>query len=147
MRPKLGDVECPLTMRSISRSRDIRLASQSAAIAFKEIQMRVERGTLFLIGIISVGWALSGCAAPSKLSAAELASADVRVGAIYWHAEQGLDQRGYSCYVSGANRESFDCTRSVGFWQSCIQRITFVVDENNLVASLVVHDPACLGTP
>lgn len=109
--------------------------------------MRVERSAPHWMGTIAVGWALSGCAAPSRPSATELASAEVRVGAIYWHAEQALAQRGYSCYVSGANREDFDCTRSVGFWPSCIQRITFVVDDKNSVASLVIHDPACLGTP
>lgn len=109
--------------------------------------MNVVIRTALLTSLLPMGWSLSGCTTAGQLSSAELASADVRAGALYWRAEQGLAQRGYSCYVSGASRENFDCTKSVGFWPTCILRITYVVDDRNLVANLVVHEPSCLGTP
>jgi len=109
--------------------------------------MRASRRTLLLMAGIAIGIGSAGCTTPSKLSSAELESSGVREGARYWEAEQALSQRGYSCYVSGANRENFDCTRSAGTWPSCILRVSFVADDKNLVTSLVVRDPACLGTP
>lgn len=109
--------------------------------------MRASRQMLLLMAGIAVGIGLAGCAAPSKLSSAELESVGVREGVAYWKAEQGLSQRGYSCYVSGASRENFDCTELAGTWPSCVLRVTFVADDKNLVTSLAVSEPACLGTP
>ena len=105
------------------------------------------RRMLPLIAGIAVGIGLAGCAAPAKLSPAELKLVGVREGGAYWEAEHGLSQRGYSCYVSGANRENFDCTKSAGIWPSCILHISFVANDKNLVTNLAVRDPACLGTP
>jgi hypothetical protein len=66
---------------------------------------------------------------------------------MYWEAEQALLQRGYSCSTSGAKRENFDCTRFAGAWPTCLLRVSFVADDKNLVASLDVRGPVCVGTP
>lgn len=89
----------------------------------------------------------SGCGTPQKMSADQLRSIGVRVGDTYWSVEQGLVSRGYQCFVSGAKRENFDCTKNEGFFPSCILRIEFKVDESNAVSSLRVAEPACIGTP
>jgi hypothetical protein len=102
---------------------------------------------LLVVACIAIGIGSVSCGTPSKLSYAELGSSGVRDGAAYWDAEQGLAQRGYSCYVSGAKRENFDCTRSPGTWPTCVLRVSFVVDDENLVSRLAVSDPACVGTP
>lgn len=106
-------------------------------------------GGVFRVGFIAlvVGRFLSACRAPSKLTPERLASLGVGEGAMYWHAQQKLAQEGYSCYVSGASRENFDCTKNAGFFPSCVLRIQFKVNDQNLVSNLRVADPACIGTP
>lgn len=96
---------------------------------------------------LAITTGLSACSTPAKLSSAELESIGVRDSATYWEAQQKLAQRGYSCYVSGAKRENFDCTRSAGVFPSCVLRITFTVDDKNLVSNLTVKEAACIGTP
>jgi hypothetical protein len=49
--------------------------------------------------------------------------------------------------VSGAKRETFDCTKCTGFMPTCLHRITFVVSDDNTVSAVNVAHPACLGTP
>lgn len=66
---------------------------------------------------------------------------------MYSRAEEKLMQEGYSCYVSGANRENFDCTKSTGFLVSCVHRVKFEADDKNLVSNLRAVGPACIGTP
>lgn len=66
---------------------------------------------------------------------------------MYWNAEQRLMQEGYSCYVSGAKRENFDCTKRIGFLVTCIHRVTFEASDKNLVSNLRSVGPACIGTP
>jgi hypothetical protein len=90
---------------------------------------------------------LPGCSTPSKMSSAELEHIGVRNGARYWEAQGNLMQKGYSCYVSGAMRENFSCSRRVGFYPTCSLHITFTVNDKNLVSSLAVGDPICIGTP
>lgn len=106
-------------------------------------------GRVFRVGLIVlvVGVPLSACRAPSNLTSERLVSLGVREGAMYWHAEQKLAQEGYSCYVSGASRENFDCTKNAGFFPSCVLRIQFKANDQNLVSNLRVADPACIGTP
>jgi hypothetical protein len=96
---------------------------------------------------IAITIGLSACSTPTKLSTAELESIGLHEGAKYWEVEQRLAQRGYGCYVSGAKRENFDCTRSEGVFPTCLLRIVFIVDDKNLVSNLAVRDPACFGTP
>lgn len=100
-----------------------------------------------LIASFAIALGLLGCSTPKKISDTELESIGVRNGVKYWEAQQKLAQRGYSCYVSGAKRESFDCTRSAGTFPTCVLRITFVADDMNLVSSLAVREPACMGAP
>jgi hypothetical protein len=90
---------------------------------------------------------LMGCSTPSKMSPDHLASIGVSEGTPYWSAEQKLASEGYQCYVSGAKRENFDCTKTKGFFPTCLLRIDFKVDDKNLVSDLRVRDPACIGTP
>ena len=90
---------------------------------------------------------LQGCSTPQKISDAELESIGVRNGVKYWDAQQKLAQRGYSCFVSGAKRERFDCTRYAGSFPTCLLRIEFVADDVNVVSGLTVRNPACMGTP
>ena len=89
----------------------------------------------------------SGCGTPQKMSADQLAAIGVTTGNTYWSVEQKLASSGYQCFVSGAKRENFDCTKSEGFFPSCLLRISFKVDESNAVSSLHVAEPACIGTP
>jgi hypothetical protein len=100
-----------------------------------------------LLATSLVALVLSGCSAPKALSSGDLEALGVHDGVMYWIAEQKLAQSGYSCYVSGANRENFDCTRNTGFLPTCILRIVFQSDDRNLVSNLRARDPACLGTP
>ena len=97
--------------------------------------------------VCTVVTVLLGCSTPSKPSPEQLASLGVRKGAVYWDAEQKLMQAGYSCYVSGAKRENFDCTKSTGFLVTCIHRVKFEADDKNLVSNLRAVGPACIGTP
>jgi hypothetical protein len=90
---------------------------------------------------------LPGCSTPSKMSFADLDYIGVRNGARYWEAQGRLMQKGYKCYVSGAMRENFDCSRTMGFFPTCSLRISFTVDDKNLVSGLAVGDPVCIGTP
>ncbi len=100
-----------------------------------------------LLTILAIVMGLLACSIPKKISDAELSSIGVNKGIMYWDAQQRLAQRGYSCYVTGAKRENFNCTRTAGIFPTCVFRISFVADEMNLVSSLTVEDPACLGTP
>jgi hypothetical protein len=98
------------------------------------------------ITVCTVAICVSGCGAPWKMSPDYLASIGVREGARYWVAEQKLASEGYRCYVSGAKRENFDCTKTKGIFPSCILRVAFEVDDKNLISTLRVADPACIGT-
>jgi hypothetical protein len=109
--------------------------------------MNIQRWIQTLIASLVIVFGLLGCSTPKKLGDAELESIGVRNGIKYWEAQQKLAQRGYSCYVNGTKRESFDCTKSEGAFPTCVLRITFVADDMNLVSSLAVSDPACMGTP
>ena len=97
--------------------------------------------------VYAVALLLSGCSTPAKLTPEQLASLGVREGAMYWEAEQKLLQQGYRGYVSGARREDFDFTKETGTFPSCVLRVQFKVDEQNLVSDLRVAEPACIGTP
>ena len=88
---------------------------------------------------------LSGCATPARLSVNQLASLGVTDGAVYWNAEQKLLQEGYICYVSGAKRENFECSKTKVSFQTCILRIRFEVNDQNAVSNLQVADPVCVG--
>jgi hypothetical protein len=81
------------------------------------------------------------------MSSEQLASIGVNVGAVYWDAEQKLASKGYQCYVTGAKRENFDCTKMEGFFPSCVLRIDFKVDDANAISNLRIAEPACIGTP
>lgn len=99
---------------------------------------------------ISAGMAaicVSGCSTPRKLDADQLASIGVVEGASYLEAVQKLTREGYQCFVSGAKRENFDCTKTQGFFQTCLLRIELVVDDKNLISHVRANNPACLGTP
>lgn len=89
----------------------------------------------------------SGCSTPQKMNADQLTSIGVNTGNTYWSVQQKLASSGYQCFVSGAKRDNFDCTKKEGFFPSCLLRIEFKVDESNAVSSLRVADPACIGTP
>lgn len=90
---------------------------------------------------------VSGCATPPKVGVAELDAFGVRVGAPHWEATPRLARAGYACFVSGAKREEFDCTKSTGLFISCISRVRFTVDDQNRIAAISVPEPACIGTP
>lgn len=109
--------------------------------------MNTRRWIQTLIASFVIALGLLGCSTPKKISDAELESIGVRNGVKYWEVQQKLAQSGYSCYVSGAKRERFDCTRTAGTFPTCVLRINFVADDMNLVSSLTVRDPACMGTP
>ncbi|MBV8657498.1 MAG: hypothetical protein JO142_06715 [Burkholderiales bacterium] len=90
---------------------------------------------------------MAGCGTPRKLSPGDLGSMGVHEGAAYWQVEQRLASAGYRCFVSGAKREHFDCTKTLGVYPSCLLRVEFVADNQNQVSDLRVNDPACIGTP
>ncbi|TFW18034.1 hypothetical protein [Duganella callida] len=95
----------------------------------------------------AVAMSIMGCSTPQKMSADQLTSIGVSAGNTYWSVEQKLASSGYQCFVSGAKRENFDCTEKEGFFPSCILRVEFSVDESNVVSSLRIAEPACIGTP
>jgi hypothetical protein len=107
----------------------------------------LSRISLFRLSVCTVATILSGCGTPSKLSSEQLAALGVSDGIMYWSAEGALMQKGYRCYVSGARRENFDCTKQTGFFPTCISRVDFEVDDKNLVSNLRALGPACIGTP
>lgn len=94
-----------------------------------------------------MGGALLGCSTPENISAERLAAIGVMEGTTYWEAQQKLAQEGYRCFVSGAKRENIDCTKTTGFFPTCVLRVTFIADDKNLVSTLRAPHPACMGTP
>jgi hypothetical protein len=108
------------------------------------IFLRFIRRTV-LLGLVGVS--VAGCSTPSKISAERLAAAGVTEGTMYWEAQQRLARQGYQCSVAGAKREHFDCTKTAGFFPTCVLRVTFIADDNNALSNLRVSDPACIGTP
>lgn len=109
--------------------------------------LTVRRYILRGIVVGAAGIFLIGCSTPVNITADRLAALGVVDGAMYWEAQQKLAQEGYRCFVNGAKRENFDCTRTVGFFPTCVMRVTFVADDRNLVSRLNVPHPACMGTP
>lgn len=103
------------------------------------------------IGYLLVGAAVaictSGCSTPAKMSADQLAAIGVVEGIRYWDAQGRLAREGYQCFVTGEKRENFSCSKTVGLFPTCLSRVEFVADDNNLVSRLRVADPACMGTP
>jgi hypothetical protein len=89
----------------------------------------------------------AGRSTPPKLSAERLAALGVVQGATYWDAQQKLAREDYACYVSGAKREHFDCTKTQGVFPTCLLRVDFDVDDKNLISAPAVPNPACMGTP
>ncbi len=109
--------------------------------------MNIRRWSQAIMASAAILLGLQGCSIPTKISDAELESMGVRNGVKYWEAQQKLTRRGYSCFVIGAKRERFDCTRYAGTFPKCLLRIEFVADDMNLLSGLTVRDPACMGTP
>ena len=101
----------------------------------------------WMLALVTVAIGVSGCSTPAKMSSGHLASIGVIEGTMYWEAEQKLAREGYQCFVTGAKRENFDCTKTMGFFPACLLRVAFVADDNNLVSHLRMADPACMGTP
>ena len=99
------------------------------------------------VTVAIIGSPLLGCSTPSNISAERLAAIGVTDGATYWEAQQKLAQEGYRCFVSGAKRENFDCTKTTGFFPTCVLRVTFIADDKNLVSTLSAPRAACMGTP
>ena len=95
----------------------------------------------------TLGISILGCSKPLRISEDRLAFIGVTEGATYWEAQQKLAQEGYQCFVTGAKRENFDCTRTLGFFPTCVLRVRFVADDKNFVSNLHVANPACIGTP
>jgi hypothetical protein len=110
-------------------------------------RLKFIRFTRCVITVCTVAICFSGCSAPLKMSPDHLASIGLSEGATYWSAEQKLASEGYQCIVSGAKRENFDCTKTKGFFPTCILRIDFKVDDQNVISNVRVADPACIGTP
>ncbi len=90
---------------------------------------------------------IAGCSNTQKMSDAQLESLGIRVGAAHWDITPRLFREGYVCFVNGAKRESFDCSKTTGLFPSCIMRIRFAVDDQNQISAVSVPEPACLGTP
>jgi hypothetical protein len=90
---------------------------------------------------------LSGCSTPQKMSDTQLQSLDIRVGTPHWSATSTLHREGYACFVNGEKREHFDCTKTTGFFPTCILRIEFIVDDGNKISEISVREPVCTGTP
>lgn len=91
--------------------------------------------------------ALAGCASPRNLLPEQLNALGVRNGAKYWDAESALNQSGYSCFVTGDQRQNFDCSRQAGVFPTCMLRVTFVVNNLNEVSALRAPEAACIGAP
>jgi len=102
---------------------------------------------LHLIAGLAAIAMLAGCSTPQKMSDARLESIGIRTGTAHWVATSRLYQEGYVCFVSGAKRENFDCSKTTGFFPTCILHIDFAVDDQNKITTVAAHDPACLGTP
>jgi len=68
-------------------------------------------------------------------------------GATYWQAQQRLASEGYQCSVTGAKRENFDCTKTAGFFVTCVLRVEFKVSDENTISRPSILEPACIGTP
>lgn len=100
-----------------------------------------------MLAITTVAIAVLGCSTPPKMSTSHLASIGVIEGAMYWEAEQTLSREGYQCFVVGAKRENFDCTKTMGLFPTCLLRVGFVADDKNRVSHIDVAEPACMGTP
>jgi len=90
---------------------------------------------------------LTACSSPQKLSEAQLAERGLGPGTPHWEATAQLRRLGYACSVSGPTRAQFDCSRTTGLLITCVLRVTFTVDDQNLISTLRVSEPACLGTP
>jgi hypothetical protein len=90
---------------------------------------------------------LAACVTPQKMSATELQSLGVRVGAPHWTATAQLAKEGYACFVSGARREHFDCTKTTGAFPTCLLRVRFSVGDDNMITTMSASEPACIGTP
>lgn len=101
----------------------------------------------YLLAGATVALCVLGCSTPTRISPERLAAIGVTEGTKYWDAQGKLAREGYQCFVAGAKRENFDCTKTVGFFPTCLMRIEFVADDNNLVSRLRVREPACIGTP
>jgi hypothetical protein len=100
-----------------------------------------------ICGVCALAACVAGCSTPVKISPERLSLLGVRVGAPYWAGQQKLASEGYRCYVSGAKRENFDCTKQQGYFPTCLLRVQFVVDDRNMISALRVADPACVGAP
>lgn len=100
-----------------------------------------------MLTIATAGICVAGCSTPAKMTSNDLTSIGVTEGIIYWQAEQKLAGEGYHCFVTGAKRENFDCTKTTGVFPTCVLRVTFSVDDKNLVSQLRVPNPACVGSP
>ncbi len=98
------------------------------------------------IGVMAL-MMLAGCGTAQKISNARLESLGITPGAAHWEATSRLSNEGYACFVAGAKRENFDCSKTVGFFPTCLLRVRFIVDDENKISSISVPDPACLGTP
>lgn len=90
---------------------------------------------------------ISSCSTAQKMSDAQLESFGIRIGAAYRDVTPQLVKEGYVCFVSGAKRENFDCSKTIGVFPTCILRVRFSVDGQNKISALSVPDPACMGTP
>jgi 4-hydroxyphenylpyruvate dioxygenase-like putative hemolysin len=90
---------------------------------------------------------LAACSTPQKMSDGQLHSLGVQVGAKHWTATSALAREGYACFVSGAKREQFDCTKTTGAFPTCVLRVRFSVDDDNAVTTVSASEPACIGTP
>jgi hypothetical protein len=90
---------------------------------------------------------LAGCGTTQKMSDDKLAAMGMRIGARHWEVTPQLFKEGYSCSVSGAKRENFDCAKTTGIFPTCILRVRFIVDDLNKISAISVPEPACLGTP
>lgn len=99
-----------------------------------------------LLGIIAMAL-LAACGTPQKMSDGQLRSLGVEVGAKHWTATSTLAREGYACFVSGARREQFDCTKTTGAFPTCLLRVRFSVDDDNAVTTVGASEPACIGTP
>lgn len=120
----------------------------SGCLTFRSTHNIVRVSAFILLSAsISVLTFLAGCSTSQKMDEAQLDSLGVRPGANYWEATSQLSRQGYKCFVSGAKRENFDCTKKVGFMPTCILRVTFVVNDQNKITTISVPEPACMGTP
>lgn len=98
--------------------------------------------------VVAVAMALlAACSTPQKMSDAQLRSLGVQVGAKHWAVTSTLAREGYACFVSGAKREQFDCSKTTGTFPTCVLRVRFSVDDDNTMTTMNVPEPACIGTP